>query len=79
MYKPGNVRITFDSDIRTTLFHRDFLEKDVRDIDAYDVPGQMILEVKFDNYLPGIIACLIQTGTMRQQAFSKYGACRRFG
>ena len=79
VYKPGNVRITFDSDIRTTLFRRDFLEKDVRDIDACDVPGQMILEVKFDNCLPGIIACLIQTGTMRQQAFSKYGACRRFG
>ena len=79
VYKPGNVRITFDSDIRTTLFRRDFLEKDVRDIDACDAPGQMILEVKFDNYLPGIITCLIQTGTMRQQAFSNYGACRRFG
>ncbi len=79
VYKPGNVRITFDSDIRTTIFHSDFLEKNVRDIDACDAPGQMILEVKFDNCLPGIIACLIQTGTMRQQAFSKYGACRRFG
>lgn len=79
IFKAGNVRITFDSQIRTTLFHREFLEKSVYDIGATDTSSDMILEVKFDEYLPDIISCLIQTGNIRQQAFSKYGACRRFG
>ena len=29
--------------------------------------------------LPEVIRALLQTGALRQQAFSKYGACRRFG
>ncbi len=79
VYGPGNVRITFDSHIRTSLFERDFLEKDLRDVCATDNPEDIILEVKYDDYLPEIISLLIQTGTIRQQAFSKYGACRRYG
>ncbi len=79
VYAAGNVRVTFDSNIRTTLFHRDFLENQVRDIETEEVPGDMILEVKFDEFLPEIIACLLQTEGIRQQAFSKYGACRKFG
>ena len=79
IYAPGNVRVTFDSCIRTSLFHRDFAEGAVPDICASDGPGDIILEVKYDAFLPEIIRCLLQTGTLRPQAFSKYGACRRFG
>ena len=79
IYKPGNVRVTFDSNIRTSLFHKEFLTKDFSDISATDTPQQMILEVKYDAYLPRIIQDLIQVPGLRQQAFSKYGACRRFG
>ena len=79
VYAAGNVRVIFDSNIRTTLFHRDFLENQVRDIETEEVPGDMILEVKFDEFLPEIISCLLQTEGIRQQAFSKYGACRKFG
>ena len=75
----GNVRVTFDSEIRTTLFHRSFLEPDIRDIPASDSPQDSILEVKYDACLPDAIVCALQLGTLRQQAFSKYGACRRFG
>ena len=79
IYRAGNVRITFDSNIRTTLCHRDFLEERVIDIDTAAEPQDMILEVKYDAFLPEIIRRLIQTGTLRQTAFSKYEACRRFG
>jgi hypothetical protein len=79
IYEAGNVRVTFDSEIRTSLFHRGFLETSVQDIRATDRPGDMILEVKFDAFLPEIISDLLQTEGIRQQAFSKYGACRRFG
>ena len=79
IYKPGNVRVTFDSAIRTSLYHREFLTKEVYDISATDSPGDMILEVKYDAFLPEIIQDMIQVNGIRQQAFSKYGACRRFG
>lgn len=79
VYTPGNVRVTFDSRIRTSLFQRDFTAGPLPDVSATDAPGDMILEVKFDAFLPEIIRCLLQTEDLRQQAFSKYGACRRFG
>lgn len=79
IYRAGNVRVTFDSQIRTTLFHREFLTKQISDISATDTPQDMILEVKYDAFLPEIIQDLIQVPGIRQQAFSKYGACRRFG
>ena len=79
IYRPGNVRVTFDSMIRTTLFHQEFLTKEVLDISVTNRPQDMILEVKFDAFLPEIIQDVIQTNGIRQQAFSKYGACRRYG
>ena len=79
IYKAGNVRITFDSEIRTTLFNQEFLKKEVRDISATDTPEDMFLEVKYDAFLPEIIQDIVQVRGMRQQAFSKYASCRRFG
>ncbi|MBO4266518.1 MAG: polyphosphate polymerase domain-containing protein [Lachnospiraceae bacterium] len=79
IYVPGNVRVTFDSNIRTSLFYRDFLTNGFSDICATDSPHDMLMEVKYDEFLPEIIQDLIQLGSVRQQAFSKYGACRRYG
>ena len=79
IYTAGNVRITFDSKIRTSLFHQEFLTKEVDDISATDTPEDMFLEVKYDAFLPSVIQDMIQVRGIRQQAFSKYGACRRFG
>ena len=79
IYKPGNVRVTFDSRIRTSLFNREFLTKTVQDISATDAPQDMLLEVKYDAFMPEIIQDIVQTPAIRQQAFSKYGACRRYG
>ena len=79
VYEAGNVRVTFDSHIRTSLFHREFLEEKTYDISALDNHGEHILEVKYDEFIPKVIVDLLQTNGIRQQAFSKYGACRRFG
>ena len=78
-YPPGNVRVTFDSQIRTSLFRRDYLDGPAHDISVNDTPQERILEVKYDAFLPDVIRKLIQTPGIRQQAFSKYAACRRFG
>ncbi len=79
VYALGNVRVTFDMDIRTSLFRRELLDTGPSDIRAADGPGEMVLEVKFDEYLPDIIRILLQSAGVRQNAFSKYGVCRRFG
>ena len=79
IFRAGNVRVTFDSKIRTSLFHQKFLDSKVTDISATDAPQDMIMEVKYDAYLPEIIQDLIQVPSLRQQAFSKYSMCRRFG
>ena len=79
IYPPGNVRITFDSSIRTSLFKKEFLPDGLSDISATDSPQDMILEVKYDAFLPELIQDIIQVKNIRQQAFSKYGASRRYG
>lgn len=79
LFPAGNVRICFDSQISSTPFHQEFLEEMPPDLCVLDEPGQMIYEIKYDDYLPEFIACIIQTGSLRQQAFSKYAACRQFG
>ena len=52
IYQAGNVRVTFDSDIRTSLFHQEFLTKEATGISATDEPQDVYLEVKFDAFLP---------------------------
>ena len=79
VYAPGNVRVTFDSRIRTSLYGRGFLPGEIGGVSAQDCPGDTVLEIKYDAFLPEIISCLLQTEGLRRQAFSKYGVCRRFG
>ncbi len=79
VFAPGNVRITFDSDIRTSLYHPWDPEENRVLLDARMEPGHMILELKYDSYLPEVISDILQMGNIRQQAFSKYSSCRIFG
>lgn len=55
VYAAGNVRVTFDSNIRTSLLQREFLNGALPAIIATDAPGDIILEVKYDAFLPEII------------------------
>ena len=77
IYRPGNVRVTFDYDIRTGLKSTDFLNPECITIPAGDAP--ILLEVKWDEYLPDIIKAAVQTPGRRVTAFSKYGQCRIYG
>lgn len=79
VYRPGNVRISFDSDIRTLMNPANSLKEESMEISATDTPQDMILEVKYDAFLPDIIKDLIQLDSIRVQAFSKYTNSRRFG
>lgn len=78
IYEPGNVRITIDSEIRTGLYSRDLFNENVSMLAAAP-KGMLILEVKFDEFLPGIIQDIIQVNNRRSTAVSKYAVCRTFG
>ena len=77
VYAPGNVRVTLDYDIRTGLSCTDFLNPDCPMIPAGDAP--IILEVKWDEFLPEVIRNAVQLDNRRSAAFSKYAACRIYG
>lgn len=77
VYAPGNVRVTIDENIRTGLRSTDFLNPDCVLIPAGDTA--MLLEVKWDDYLPSVIRAAIQVGGRKSTAFSKYAACRIYG
>ena len=72
--KNGNVRVTLDYDIRTGLRGTDFLNPACVMIPAGD--PVIILEVKWDEYLPAIVRSAVQMKGTRSSAFSKYRVCR---
>ncbi len=76
VYPAGNVRITLDRDIRTGLRCTEFFRKDMPTIPAGD--STVLLEVKYDNFIPSLITDLLQLGDRRASAFSKYAACRMY-
>lgn len=77
VYAPGNVRVTLDYDIRTGLTGTDFLTPDCVTVPAGNAP--IILEVKWDEFLPAMIRDVVQVPGTHTSAFSKYAACRIYG
>ena len=76
-YPPGNVRVTLDYDIRTGLGCTDFLNPGCVTVPAGDAP--ILLEVKWDAYLPDTIRAAVGLESRRSSAFSKYAQCRIYG
>lgn len=77
IFRPGNVRVTLDYDIRTGLGCTDFLNPDAVTIPAGDAP--ILLEVKWDEFLPSIIRDTVSVPDRRAASFSKYAQCRIYG
>lgn len=78
IYPMGNVRVTFDKSIRSGLFSTDIFDQNVPTVEVLN-PNKLVLEVKFDEFIPDIIADIIQTGERRVKSVSKYALCRTFG
>ena len=72
-YRAGNVRITFDSNIRTSNSVAGFLDPGLVTIPAANV---IVLEIKYDGFIPDIIRDILQIGSRNQTEFSKYVAAR---
>ena len=77
IFNAGNVRITFDTNIKSGLYSTNIFDSNLPTLGLVD-DNPIILEVKYDNFLPDIIRDLVQTNTRRSTAVSKYAACRLF-
>ena len=77
IFRPGNVRVTLDYDIRTGLGCTDFLNPKAVTVPAGDAP--ILLEVKWDAFLPDIIRDAVSVPDRREGSFSKYAQCRVYG
>ena len=77
VYGPGNVRVTIDENIRTGLGCTDFLNPSCVTVPAGE--PVILLEVKWDYYLPAVIRRAVAVKSRRGAAFSKYQTCRIYG
>ncbi len=71
VFPAGNVRVTLDGNIRTSLNSTDFFNPDLPMIST----GDRILEVKYDSFIPQAVTDVIQICRCTS-SFSKYAACR---
>ena len=68
VFHPGNVRVTLDYNIRTGMNCTDFLNPDCVTVPIVNAP--IILEVKWDEYLPDIIRAAVQLPNCRTEAIA---------
>ncbi len=71
----GNVRITFDKEISASVNDYDMFSE-YYEVKKVLEPGIMVLEVKFDDYLPDMIYQILKTAMTNKCAISKYVMCR---
>lgn len=74
VYEPGNVRITFDRNVRANGRVEEFGQKNTGYEFLYEY--DKVLEVKYDEFIPGFLLQLLEVGNMQQSAYSKYQLCR---
>ena len=77
IFKAGNVRITFDYNIKTGLYNLNMFDFEEPTVTAQ--AESILLEVKYDAFLPEVIQSALQEGGRRSGSFSKYGSCRIYG
>ena len=76
VYSCGNVRVTFDTNLRSSAGLGDFFEENLRGRAVFPT-GMQLLEVKFDEYLPDTIYRMLQLENLQQTTFSKFYYCRK--
>jgi hypothetical protein len=77
VYPAGNVRITFDLNIRSGLYSEDLFSGRPASLMVLE-PRTHVMEVKYDTFLPPHLKALLQGVPGQRIAVSKYVLCRRF-
>lgn len=70
----GNTRITLDENLRTIPYNGDIFAPAAPAIPVME-PDQVILEVKFDDFLPGHLAAALADIPKAPMAISKFAMC----
>lgn len=74
-YPISDVRITFDSNIQSSLYNYDLFNTNYPRY-TVDEPGKQVLEVKFNEILPLHIANILNDIPACREAVSKFAICR---
>ena len=77
VYKSGNVRVTFDTQLSSTSSTSDFFAKTLPKRPVMP-PGQHLMEIKYDEYLPDFIYHSLNLHNLQQTTYSKYYLCRKY-
>lgn len=72
--REGDVRVTFDQDVRSAAFTYDIFDPDLPTRAVLE-PGMLVLEVKFTEFLPQVIKELLPLDGEQFSAISKYTLC----
>lgn len=70
----GNVRITFDKQLKTGLNATNIFDPELNTVHAID-DQLIVLEVKYDEYLPEVVRASLQLDGLTRQSNSKYVIC----
>lgn len=73
----SNIRITFDKKLKTGLYDTNLFDKDIPTVDVLERPW-LVLEIKYDNFLPDYIRNLLQVSSSQRFAISKFVICKKF-
>lgn len=71
IYYAGNVRVTFDMNIRASKRFDLFFEENIYAVPVLET-GMHVLEVKYDEILPDYISQVLELNNLQQTSFSKY-------
>lgn len=77
VYASGNVRVTFDMNIRSSNCFEDFFAPNIATRPVLSV-GQHLIEVKYDAFIPDFIKQSFEIGELQRTTFSKYYICKKF-
>ncbi|MDO4219422.1 MAG: polyphosphate polymerase domain-containing protein [Synergistaceae bacterium] len=75
VYADGNVRVTFDTNIRASSNMQSFFDKNLVCTPVL-LWGHHVLEVKFDEFFPDFIRHAAQVNGLSQTTFSKFYLCK---
>lgn len=75
--RTGNVRITFDKNLKTGLHAVDIFSRELQTVRVID-DNFVIIEVKYDEYIPEYVKIALQINGLYRQAISKYVLCRKY-
>ena len=75
IYPISEVRITFDSNIKSGLYNYDLFNNKMPEYSVNE-PGKVVMEVKFNEVLPLHIANILNDVPSCREAVSKFAICR---